>query len=266
MPGGLEITPVDELTRLPLPVLMSGTDFSFKEANYHHHFHPSSSSELGYDERGKKLPTQHPEYLGGRALRYSRGQHVPKWLHNRYHDIFYGPPLPQNIEAKFTTVVLACAGVVPREAIDLYAPGDYRQVTLDNRQHDFIRRRIYYEGAASRRELNDRKGRIGKFLAEYALNHSLKMIIEEDEVKKKVDEFLLPKSEAARRAAGRFLLEHAIDASVAELIPLHQEAIKEGMIRKPRKKLGEIVLKYFPERKFMDYFDPLEARLAAEAA
>ena len=261
MPGGLEITPTDELTRLPLPVLMTGTDFSFKEPNYHHHFHPSKSAELGFNERGKKLPTQHPDYLEGRALRYSRGQHIPKWLHNRYHDIFYGPELPQGAQAKFTAVVLACAGVVPREAIDLYAPGEFNVVSLDDKQHEFIRRRLYYEGAASTRESYDKKNKIGKFLAEYALSNSIEAIVGQTEVKKKVDEFLVPKSEAGRRAAGRFLLEHAIDASVADLIPLHEEARKEGMIKKSRKKLGEVVLKYFPEKRFIDYFDPLEERL-----
>jgi hypothetical protein len=258
---GTEQTPVDDLTRLPLPILMRGTDFYLREVNYHHHFHPEASVELGYTESGKKLPTEDPRRQEGRAVRYSRGQIVPKWLHTRYHNVFMGPELPQDPQAKFTAVVLACAGVIPRRAINLYTSDHYEEVELSDKQHDFIRRRVFYEGAASQR--NNRKNKIGKFLATYAMDNSLSDILSETEVNRKVEEFLMPKSEEIRVSAGRFILSHAVDASVANLIELHQEAKKEGMIKNSKKMLGEIVLKYFPEYKFKDYLDPLEDRLAA---
>jgi len=262
MPGGIEITPRDELTRLPLSVLTRRTDFLLSDADYHHHFHPLKSTELGYDDDGKKLPTDNPDYLPGRAVRFSRGQYLPKWLHSNYHEIFVGPELPQTAEEKFTTVVLACAGVVPRQAINLYTPGEYEVVNLSNRQHDFIRRRIYFEGAASAVN-RSRKNRLGRFIAEYAISNALGEIIDEAAIRKKAGDFLKPTSEQKRLEAGHYLLMQAVGASVANLIDIHKEAQKEGMIGNTKRKLGEVVLKYFPEYKFPDYYASLEDRLTS---
>jgi hypothetical protein len=269
MPGGIEAAPLDELTQLPLPVLVSGSDYyqdngSQRSSNYHHHFHPQKSIELGYTAEGVRLPRNNPGRIEGFALRYSRGQDLPIWLHDRYHKIFLGPQLPQTTEEKFTAVVLACAGVVPREALDLYTPDAYRKSTLDNKQHEFIRRRIYFEGAASRAK-SSKRNHIGKFIADHALQSSLAEVMTESDVRKKVNEFLRPRSETQRFNAGKIILRHVVDASVAELIPIHKEAKKEGMVKRNRKELGEIVLKFFTVDRFQDYFDPLEDKLFAFA-
>lgn len=265
MPGGIETTPRDELTKLPLPVLTTSADFYFNgspvAANYHHHFHPMKSTELGYDDDGKKLARQSFERIEGAAVRYSRGQYIPRPLHNRYHSTFYGPELPNDTHSKFTAVVLACAGVVPRRAIDLSDPEGYLEVDLTDRQHEIIRRRIYFEGAALTLK-KSKKNNIGNYLAEYALQSIVESAMSEKEIRKKVAQFLKPRSDAQRSEAGRFLLTHAVGTSVAELIPVHREAEREGMIRNPRKNLGEIVLKFFTQDKFQDYFNPLEDRLA----
>lgn len=265
MPGGIETTPIDELTRLPLPVLTTSADFYFKgvpiSANYHHHFHPLKSTELGYDDEGKKLARQSFERIEGAAVRYSRGQYVPKPLHNRYHSIFVGPELPADTHSKFTAVVLACAGVVPRLAIDLSDPEGYSEIELTDRQHEFIRRRIYFEGAALTLK-KSKKNNIGNYLAEYALQNVDEDIISEKEIRKKVAQFLKPKSSAQRSEAGRFILNYAVGASVADLIPVQREAEKERMMKKSGKSLGEIVLKFFTQDRFPDYFNPLEDRLA----
>ena len=270
MSRGLERTPVDELTRLPLPVLMKGTDFASltgretrRTPNYHHHFHPKVSPELGYDEDGSKLPEGDPLRLEGRAVRYSRGQYMPKWLHERYHRIFEGPELPMDTQSKFTAVVLACAGVVPRQALDLYSPGEYTIVTLGHKDYEFIRRKLYYEGASNNTKLHDRKSEIGMFIATYAINNGLNNLLSAAEVRQKVDEFMSPINERSRRAAGHFLLEQAVDASVADLVPIHQEAKEEGMAKKSTKRLGDLMLRYFAPYRFQDYFVPLEDRLSA---
>ena len=147
----LESTPIDtELTNLPLPVLMTGTDFSLNGDNFHHHFHPSRSSELGYDPTtGRLYPRDDLRRMAGMAVRTSRVQDIPIWLHSRYNNIFSGPPLPETLEEQFTTVVLVCAGIVPRQAIDLYTPGEFSVVDLAPKQHDFIRRHISFEGVTS---------------------------------------------------------------------------------------------------------------------
>lgn len=269
MPGGIETTPLDELTRLPLPLLISGTDYYSNQgiqraSNYHHHFHPEKSTELGYDSLGNRLPKGNSSRTAGLALRFSRGQDSPIWLHDRYHEIFEGPPLPQDSNAKFTAVVLSCAGVIPREAIDLHNPGSFEKVMLNDKQHDFIRRKTYFEGAASFAK-RSKRDHIGKFIAEHALQSSLSDIMTEKQVEKKVAEFLRPRSESQRIEAGRFILGQVIDASIADLIPIHREAEKEGMVKEGKKNLGQVVLKFFTADRFPDYFDPLEDRLSLVA-
>lgn len=260
----LKETPIDELTNLPLPIFTSGPDFNEHAINFHHHFHPGRSTELGYTEEGEKRKKHDPERIEGYALRYSRGQDVPKWLHDRYHDIFKGPQLPQNTKDKFTLTVLACAGVVPREALDLHTPREWVKRALDNKQHEFIRRRIHYEGAGSL-SATPKKREIGRFLADYVIQNSLDEVINESEVMTTVKNFLKPRSAQQRFEAGRQILTQAIDVSVAELVPLLEEAKNEGMVRHRARGLGQVVLKYFTIDRFPDYYEPLENRLSAYA-
>jgi hypothetical protein len=261
----LIMTPTDELTGLPLPVLVNGADYTLpgslpRRTNYHHHFHPQKSRELGFDEAGNRLPKTDPQRVEGLALRFSRGQQLPVWLHDRYHDIFQGPQLPEASRDKFTRVILACAGVVPVKALDLSEPGKYREVSLNSKQHEFIRRRIYFEGAASKRR-SSKRSHIGKYIAEYSLQNSLDPLLSETEIRKRVKEFLKPRSQAQRVHAGRFILGQVVDASLDSLVDIHNEAKREGMAKKGKKSLGEIALKFFTIDRFQDYFDPLEERL-----
>lgn len=125
-------TPRDELSGLPLPILLPA-DFSPQRdptaVNWHHHFHPSSASELRCS-------------LGGKALRSARLQLVPADLHNdgkhTYHTIFKGPELPaaNDSEKQFWLCVLACAGYVPRQAIDVRSdsPDEPVELTLADQQ------------------------------------------------------------------------------------------------------------------------------------
>lgn len=274
MPGGIETTPIDELTGLPLPVLTRSTDFfierrgnlTARTKNFHHGFHPNRSPLLGYDQSGRLLAAGDPDRISGRALRYSRGQLLPVWLHDRYHDIFLGPDLPTDVRSRFTRVVLACAGVVPRQAIDLHTPGSF-QITpeLSDRRYNQITKHTYHEGEVSPPRYPNRRGELGRFIADYAINNSLNDILSEREIKQKVHEFLIPRSPQTRKEAGRIILAHAVDASVADLIPIHKEAVKEKMAKSTKKRLGEIMLQYFTPDRFVDYFSPLEDKLAIAA-
>ncbi len=259
MPGS---TPIDiELTRLPLPVLMNKEDFSLSGSNYHHVFHPMKSAELGIDpSTGEKFPFDDYRRVAGLAVRSSRGQKLPTWLHARYHTLFLGPPLPQTEEEQFKTVVLACAGIVPSQAIDLHTSGEYSIVDLSPLQHDFIRKHSFYEKAPKGRE-KSKRDRIGKFLASYTLEHSLSEIITETVVRQKVDELLKPNSNEQRIAAGRFILTQALDASVADIIPIHQEAKKANLVKHPQRRLIDVVSKFFIQDRYEDYYDTLADRL-----
>lgn len=258
--SGLETTPRDEITGLPLPVVAKSRDYYFRRGDYHHHFHPKRSTELGYNENGQKLPIEDPNRLEGVAVRQSRGQYLPMWLHTRYHDIFYGPSLPATSKERFTAVILTCAGVVPRQAIDLYKPGEYRIADLSNRRHSFISQRIYYEGAHSLPQY-DKRDNIGRYIASYAINTSLADTLTENEVFRRVEEFLSESDEEMKLEQGKYILTHAVDASVAELVDLHRKTRAEGMVPRTARRLGEIALDYFPEARFGDYLEPLKTRL-----
>jgi hypothetical protein len=262
MPEALGITPVDsELTRLPLPILMKSADFSSEKSDFHHLMHPEKSEQLGFDPATHlKYPRNDYRFIEGRAVRKCLGQNTPKWLHTRYHYLLGGPDLSAIIPTtkdKFRVVVLSGAGVVPRQAIDLYTPGEFEVCNLSDSQHDFIRRHIYFEEAPNPLK-RYRKNRIGHFLAEYTVKNSLPDVVTEKEVKRKVEEFLRTKDESKRQAAGHFILTTAIDAAVADLIPIHREARKEGLVHQQTRSLGDVVLKFFTVERFADYYESIE--------
>jgi hypothetical protein len=111
------ITPMDEETGMPLPLLPTGIlERDDSHTNWHHAWHPNSAPEL--------------EGLGGRALRHSRVQLVRDVDHNHgdklkgkltYHDHYVGPPLPSTDEDRLKLCVISAAGYIPDEAIDLWS-------------------------------------------------------------------------------------------------------------------------------------------------
>lgn len=253
---GKLVTPTDHLTGLPFPILMKGSDFIGRKSNYHHHLHPEKDEELGYRADKSKVSREQLSGLACFALRYCRGQRVPKWLHSRYHSNYYGPPLPTTTKGKFTMVTLACAGVVPRQAIDLYDIDEPKLVDLSDKDHDFIRRRVYFEHAESEQRKRVTKSELGRFFAEYAISLNLAEVIPIE----KIEEFLITKDRRARTELGRLMLTNMVDASVAELIPVHEIAKEEGMVRKTHRSLGNVVLKYFSQDKFHNYMDSVASR------
>ena len=123
------VTPVDKLTRLPLPLLprrvLSRDDP--EQANDHHAFHPSDSPTLDMDT------------LAGAALRTCLSYLVDVKEHNAavkgtdkpgYHDWYEGPKLPTTDQEIFEIAVFAHAGARPRKAIDL--SGDQPKVVIMN--------------------------------------------------------------------------------------------------------------------------------------
>lgn len=124
-------TPYDETTGMPLPILLPEDfrpDLEPESANWHHHFHPKTAPQL--------------DSLGGRALRNARVQLVPAKLHNMsaesYHSMFKGPPLPEAYQEdwQLRLCILAAAGYVPRQAIDVRGETPGRRVDLSDAQID----------------------------------------------------------------------------------------------------------------------------------
>jgi hypothetical protein len=244
-----QATPTCEISGLPLPILPTEPDaraLSLYE-DYHHHFHPRKSPEL--------------KGIDGKALRYSRGQLIARYLHTRYHQLFEGPSLPATREEKFRSTVLACAGVVPRQAIDLSREGEYRIVTLSNRQFEQLAapRSIYVERAFSPTHAYYKRRTIGRFFAVYAMQQNVRQAVS-DHV---IEQFLDPGAEAGRKKElGNFILKEALGMSLEHLIPVHEDLKGEGYITPERQMpLQTIVQKFFTKDFFPDYHDEMAKRL-----
>lgn len=241
-------TPTCEVTKLPLPVFHAEPPQGalFVPTNFHHHFHPHYSPEL--------------ENISGRAVRYSRGQTLPIWLHQNYHDIFTGPELPKKLEDKFRLTVLSCAGVVPRQAIDVSSDSGYDVIDLNNVQYELLASRssIHIEEPTSQwRQLYVRKT-IGKFFAAYAMKQDVEDIVSRRVIK----EFLSPRtSEARKRELGSYIIRGTLEESVRPLVPFHHELQDEGYVQGSKTgKLKSVLRKFFTKNYFPDYHEEI-ARL-----
>lgn len=250
------LTPSCEVTGLPLPIQPEEPHESealfFKNYNYHHHFHPREDPAL--------------KSADGRALRYSRGQYLPVALHSRYHTIFAGPQLPEGEQEVFKTIVLACAGVIPRQAVNAYS-GEV--VDLSSREYEYLSQPdvTYIEGAFNRISVkNARKprNRLGAYFASYAVNQDLSGVISEKVIK----EFVHKKTSPERRKElGNFILRTAVNESLSEVAPLHRELKHEGYVAPlaKKKKLGEIIIgSFFTKQNFPKYYSEVLGNLAAK--
>lgn len=95
-----EMTPMDQLAGLPLPMVPTEQRYN---PDWHHHFHPKRSSDLAD--------------LGGHAVRNVRLQHVDRNRHDDYHNAYFGPVLPTTDQDRFGTIIMAAAGYVPEQGI-----------------------------------------------------------------------------------------------------------------------------------------------------
>lgn len=243
------VTPVDELTGLPLPILPIEPQHGalFVRYNYHHHFHPRRSEAL-QDE-------------GGLAMRYSRGQMLPRSLHRRYHDVFAGPSLAATEEEKFKACVLACAGHIPRRAIDLSNIAEPSEVNLTEAEFDRsgIGRNTFVERSQKPAHAWVIRGRIGRFFATYALKQELGHISE-----RVIDEFLHTTSAERIKELGNFMLSEAVEVAVEPVVPLHLQIIHQGhsspwFARRP----STVVRRFFSKDYFPAYHEELRKKLAA---
>ncbi len=238
------ITPVDELTGIPLPILpLEFLDHNSSQANWHHPWHANSAPEL--------------QGLGGRALRHSRVQLVRATDHNykdktgrpNYHNFYIGPELPTDTRKQFELCVIAAAGYMPDMAIDLRSgepvvvpmsdveltllrtPAKAKPVTKADKIR--LRRRITQEydpeeQVGSRRQsykqaLNNLRDHQVK-QASFGFHHMVyqyqpmrdffQQLVVEQEVEgineTQVEEFLLTKNIEAKQKLGQQLLELAV--------------------------------------------------------
>ncbi len=252
-------TPTCEVTNLPLAIAKTeptkGAQFSFRD--YHHHFHPERHEQI--------------QDVAGLALRYSRGQYMPRAIHDRYHEIFAGPQLSGDSSEKYRLCVLACAGVVPRQAIELSTRHEYRVIDLSHDAHAELadRRSIFIEGAWRKnksgglKQGNNREIRksIGRFFAQYALQQDIHSVVSERVVAEFLDASTITRR---RKELGNFILKEVLDTTIEEISPVHIAAQAEGLVsgqnnRQPRK----VIRSFFTTEFFPDYYGQIVQKLAS---
>lgn len=238
--------PTCEATGLPHPILIYDHPFDRASglANYDHTFFDRNDPALRDD--------------AGLAVRMSRGQVLPMWLHRRKHERLSGPVLPQTQEDKFTVAVKACAGVVSRWAVDLRRPDDDLLTYMDDKTFAYVtdNSRMHYEQALKPRGAVHREKIIGTFFLKYALEQDLGHISEG-----LIDEFLGTKNVSRKKELGNFFINEALDVSLAPVLSMHRTLLDGGMVQPGRSKLRPAVSRMIRRGKLVDYFEPLEEKL-----
>ncbi len=210
-------TPTDVLSGLPLPIVPDENvrlpiDNPFV-ADLHHGFHPASHPDL--------------QSLGGKALRHSRLQLVDKNYHNHtersYHRFFEGPPIPVNPDEQFKICVLAAAGFVPDQGIDL-SSGDPEIVELTPSQKIQLVE-VDPDDQYGRRELKYRYTPIHDFFVDYALGRDITHVKE-----KIIDEFVHTEHEDRAKYLGHFLIAQTAVVASDTVAEQYREVYDAGML------------------------------------
>lgn len=246
------ITPLDELTGVPLPILPVDPVHGVSRdvwTDYHHTFFHRADPTFKGD--------------AGRALRLSRGQEIPRWLHTRYHQIFQPPAWPQSREEKFRLCVLGAANMVGPLAIDLTQDDPSVPVPMTPQQYATVTnpQSMHHEYATHPLRARRRRDDIGRFFAAYILDTTVVDSVDDA----LIAEFLDTKVHARKVELGNLMLRNAIMASVEPLVPTANEALShilrpEGALS-PQSILRRTVRRFFEKRRFIDYYGPLTQRL-----
>jgi len=207
------LAPVDALTGMPLPVLPPSAVLSFEntsEANWHHHYHPSSDDLLTSD--------------AGLAVRHLRLQLLPIPTHNQYHNLFLRPEkLPRTNTQRFGHIILGCAGYIPPYAIDVRSQDPSLPVTLSKKK----RHRLQTSGEIEVRGHCNMSSFMKDHLIRQDLSHVNESII---------DEFIDTTNIERKKYLGHWLLAIASEVAVEPVIPVYRQALEEGLIT-PQAKL-----------------------------
>jgi hypothetical protein len=176
--------------------------------------------------------------LGGFAVRVSRTHRLVPAYHKILHDRFpLGPELAHTVHEKYKATVKNCAGVMPREALDLTRPEGEELVYMDDETFAAVTdpwwvhvENYYYDrpGGYQRKVL-------GNFFLRYATLQDMSHIPDV------VDEFLHTTDTARKFQLGRIMLEDGTDMSIAPIVPMHTELRDLGMVREDSPGLRQAV-------------------------
>lgn len=240
------MTPVDELTGLPLPIVITAAphkNANTRFSDYHHHFHPERDLIHADD--------------ASLALRRSRGQYLPRWLHEHYHHYFAGPEIPNSRKETFAAVVLACAGVVPKRAIDFSGNGPKTVEIADQQTYQRVVDSIKHEGEKTSVSSSIFRAQIGIFFANYAIEQSFEEVVSQ----RVINEFLETSDVSRRKVLGNLMLRDAIHLSIEPIVPIHKLTRKEGTLPKRKTDLSELIKDFFVRSRRPQYYQAIENKL-----
>lgn len=210
------VTMTDEISGLPLPIAPKCETlkrFDSMIADDHHGWHPRSAPELAT--------------LGGQALRSSWMQFVEKDLHNEgpfaYHRFFKGPEIPTDDYDIFGRCVLACAGYIPEQVIDLTTGQPfYRQAT--QKEMRFLRARDP-SNEFGRRYVRYGYDPVRRFFREHTLKQDLSNVRPST-----IDEFLHTTNGDRRLQLGNHLLWMASEMAAEKVEHKYQDLRRLGLL------------------------------------
>ncbi len=235
------ITPRDPEFGLPLPIAPvpgMAIDNAVDALNDHHAWHPKNDERLMQPPQNPWTPSQadvdtmnptaRVPTSGGWALRNSRLQRVNRRLHNyrelAYHQFYSGPELPVDEDEQFRLVVLACAGLVPRQGIDL-STGQPQVITMSDEQMTLLQEPLNAQ-AFGYRNFRFIHEPVQRFLRNYILRRELGHVSQI-----LIEEFLDRNTSNERRAyLGHLLLAKQIEVATNILDPQFQTAQNAGLL------------------------------------
>lgn len=182
--------PFEQETGMPLPIILTTIPPGrCPDPNKHHAFYHRVDFENGTE--------------GSRAVRLSRVQMTPIFLHNRFHNFYRGGvELPVSEEEEFRLTILGYAGYIPEMGVDV-SRSEPRVTHITRAQ----RRELRQPGVFTAEQGKVRSRKIGDFLIGYVTRHGLDM----DSSESLIDQFLFAETFERRWKVGMKLIEHATD-------------------------------------------------------
>ncbi len=238
--------PLDEYSGIPLPILpvpAPPQDLTtrpyleeFCRMDEHHAFFPNEDF------------TTEPE----RVLRHSRLQYGGRWAHGKYHELYQGVKYPTNLRGQFRVAILAAAGYIPDEAVDVRENRPER-VELSPAQQQLIRGRIHTEERISDRTgLDINRSHRGIFFMQYALSQDFASL----GIEATLEEYLSTADDRRRLRLGFRIFDMAFERAGDDFVDLYSIARRQGNIphyqpETPRKLVRRVVhghqQNYFPK-------------------
>jgi hypothetical protein len=221
---------------------------------------PDQHDKLWCDYHHLEFERNNPllQGIGGRAVRASIGQLMPRWQHNLIHQLGDQPALPESEDEQFRAAVIGCARLLGPQALDMSREEWWVPIEMTSEQYAAVTEPFHmYTEDAFKRRANHVRTHIGRFFATYALSRDLTHLS-----KKGVRQFLATKDPIRKKELGHWLLSESIEVAVSPMRSVQYELLRRRPLEDgPRVDLRRAVRGFFVRERFGDYYGLLSERL-----